>query len=256
MDILQSWVVIQIHRSNLLFWFLLLAVFSLSAVEPEEVIINEVYYWPKGPVVPGHNETVELLVVADQINVNGLQVSDRDVWDKATEGQCTLQDLGQGFLKSVRSGTLIVIHRGEGKDDTDGSDFVLRFYARSSRFCNTAPTTNSFELSNHDDNLHVLHHGKQVDFLKYRASNPKEERSHATSGSLGWDGGEERHIPIGKVQDNTGIRFLGNEPELNDYPASWLAYSEPYLKDNNIGKPNGGANTVWIEGLRKAAKAK
>ena len=233
-----------------------LGIASLAALEPNDVIINEVYFFPKGPIDPEHCETVELLVVADKVNLNGLQLSDRDIWKEPSESQVTVQDMGQGFLNSVRSGTLIVIYRREGIDDTDGSDFVIRLHARSSLFCNTAPSTNSFELSNHDDNLHLLHQGKQIDYVRYRASNPSpKERSFAQPGALEWENGSQGFIPIGKLQDNVGIRFVGNKPELNNFPAAWVAYPEPYIKRNNIGKPNGAANTVWIEQLRDKARA-
>lgn len=227
----------------------------MEAVEPDEVIINELYFSPKGGG-PGHFETVELLVVANELDLNGLQVSDRDFWNRQTEEQCTLQDLGQGFLAAVRSGTLLVIHRGEGTDDTDPSDFLLRFYAKSSLFCNTAPTTNAFKFSNQEDNLHLLHRGgDQVDFIKYRASNRKNQGS-SEPGVLEWENGAKGCISIGLIDENVGVRFLGNKPELNNFPAAWQAYSETYRVSDNIGKPNGGLNTQWINELRQRVDPK
>ncbi len=219
------------------------------AVAPGEVIINEVYFNLLESPEPNHFEAVELLVVKSGLDLNGLQISDRDIWNRQSEDQCTVQDLGQGFLGNLRPGTLIVLYNGIGTDDTNASDFVLRFYAQSSLFCNSAPHTNSFRIADSGDNLHLLHLGKQVDFLKYRTKTGK--LTSADPGELGWDGGVKATIDVGKEDENVGFRFLGDKPELNDYPAAWRPYTEPYLETNNLGEPNGGKNSDWIEKLRK-----
>src|SRR5688500_11979326 len=103
----------------------------LGAAEANDVIINEIYFNPK-ETWKDQSEAVELLVVKDGVNLNGLIVSDREVWNKRGEEQCLLQDMGQSFLTSVRSGTLIVISKGAGTDDTDPSDFVVRLFAKTS----------------------------------------------------------------------------------------------------------------------------
>src|SRR5690606_14872380 len=128
-----------------------------------------------------------------------------------------------GFLSAVRSGTLIVIYNGSGQDDTNPADFVLKFYAKSSLFCNIAPTKNAFDLRKQGRALHLLHLARQVDFLKYRASDAKHF-APATPGLLHWEGGREGHVDVGKTGENTGIRFLGDKPDLNDFPAAWIAY--------------------------------
>ncbi|MFN7139364.1 MAG: hypothetical protein ACK4UN_08505 [Limisphaerales bacterium] len=227
----------------------LIGITGVSAIAPGDVIINEVYFSNKGGG-PGHYEAVELLVVADKLNLNGLQISDRDLWHKPAEYQCTINDMGQGFLSSVRSGTLIVIYDGPGTDVIDTNNFVLKLYTQSSLFCNTAPGTNGFSLVNKADNLHLVHLNKQIDFVKYQVAGANT-RAPGDPGTLSWDNGGEGHIVIDADGGSTGFRFLGNKPELNDYPAAWHAYSEKYTKVDNLGKPNGGANTEWIERLRQ-----
>ncbi|MFN7140949.1 MAG: hypothetical protein ACK4UN_16585 [Limisphaerales bacterium] len=233
-------------------WVVLLAG-SLQAIEPGDVIINEVYYHPR-TVVTNHYEAVELLVVKDKVDLNGLQLSDRDVWNVPTEYQCTLQDAGKGFLKSVPSGTLIVIYDGKGDDDIDHSDFTLKLYARSSLYCNLGGRTNAFHLGNYGDNLHLMHVGKQVDFLKYRP-NDRPERG-GDPGSLDWEKGFDGFIDVGLMNENVGFRFIGDKPYLNDFLATWMIYPETYLESDNLGKPNGGRNTAWIEKLRESSSAK
>ncbi len=236
-------------RNGLLGAALFLGLGSATALEIGDVTINEVYFSPKGGG-QGHHEAVELLVAKDKVDLNGITISDRDFWEKPTEDQCTLQDLGQGFLSSVRSGTLIVIYNGIGEDDTDPNDFVLRFYAKSSLYCNTAPTGNSFKFSNKGDNLHLFQFSKQLDFVKYRTSD-LSTRGIADPGLLEWQGGASGYVDVALTGQSTGFRFLGNRADLNDYPAAWTPYSETYKENNNLGKPNGGVNTEWIRLLRE-----
>ncbi len=222
---------------------------SLLAVEPNEVIINEVYFdefnKDRGT---NHFEAVELLVVTDSLDLNGLQVTDRDVWNVPTEFQCILQDAGQDFLRSVPSGTLLVIYNGQGEDDIDAKDFKLSFYAKSSLFCNVVGKTNAFYLGNYGDNVHLLHNENQVDYIKYRP-NDKPARG-GDAGKLEWEKGFDGFIDVGKMNDSTGFRYMGDKPEMNSYPATWQAYTETYIESNNLGLPNGGRNTKWIEKLR------
>ncbi|MBA4149246.1 MAG: hypothetical protein H0X66_14120 [Verrucomicrobia bacterium] len=235
--------------------FLWVGIFALRAANPGDVIINEIYFDAKKGLGKSHFEAVELLVVADKLNLNGLQVSDRPIWNVPKNDQCTLQDLGHGFLSAVPSGTLIVIYDGNGTDDTNANDFTLSFYARSSLYCNVAPTGNAFSFRKPGKSLHLLYLNGQVDFLKYRASNATHN-GPADPGKLGWENGVKGYIDVGMIGENVGFRFLGNKADLNDFPAAWMAYSEDYKKDNNLGKPNGGVNTVWIEALRaKASQA-
>ncbi|MBA4148970.1 MAG: hypothetical protein H0X66_12710 [Verrucomicrobia bacterium] len=224
------------------------------AAEPGEIIINEVYFNARGGST-NHVEAVELLVVADKVNLNGIQISDRDFWGAATEDQCTLQDLGQGFLNEVPSGTLVVIYNGFGADEIDSSNYVLRFWAKSSLFCNVSPTGNATQLGDHGDNLHLLQAGKQLDFVKFRASD-RPGQGLGDPGNLGWEKGSNGYIDVGPYRENVGFRFLGDTAELNNYPAAWQVYSETYLKDNNLGKPNGGRNTAWIKSLRGSPNKK
>ncbi|MBA4148819.1 MAG: hypothetical protein H0X66_11955 [Verrucomicrobia bacterium] len=244
----------QVWTSGLSLW-LFTGLCALHAIEPGDVIINEVYFdnYTKDRGT-NHFEAVELLVVKDKINLNGLQISDRDIWTVPSEFQCILQDAGQGFLQSVRSGTLLVIYDGAGDDDTDGEDFTITLYARSSLFCNLAGRTNAFYLGNYGDNLHLMHNNKQVDFIKYRPNNRPERGGDP--GNLEWDKGFDGFIDVGLSGESTGFRFLGDKQELNAYPAAWQAYSESYFKSNNLGKPNGGRNTVWIEKLRQQSSVK
>ena len=235
------------------FAVLLFSVCSLLAVQPGDVIINEVYFNTKNET--NILEAVELLVVKDKLDLNGLQITDRGVWNKATEDQCTLNDLGQGFLNEVSSGVIVVIYNGGGEDDTDASDFVLRFYAKSSLFCNVAPTTNAFRLNDRGDNLHLLHLGKQIDFLKYRAADFSKQGS-GEPGSLNWQNGANGFIEIGKEDENCGFHFLGDKADLNDYPAAWQPYPETYLEKNNLGKPSDGRNAEWVKQLRASSKGK
>lgn len=238
------------RKATCAFCSILMAIaLSTQAVEPGDVVLNEVYFNLLESPEPNHFEAVELLVVQDNLDLNGLQVSDRDIWDRPAEDQCTLQDLGQGFLRGVKSGTLIVLFNGAGEDDTDSSDFLLRFFATSSLYCNVAPTTNAFRIADQGDNLHLLHSGRQVDFLRYLSKTSK--RRAGEPGTLTWHGGNDGFIEIGDIDENVGFRFHGDKPELNDYPAAWLPYSEPTTKASNLGQPNGGRNTDWIEQLRK-----
>lgn len=223
---------------------------SVDAVEPGDVIINEVYFNNVSKDLgTNHFDAVELLVVADKSDLNGLMISDRDKWNVRGEFAGILQDAGQGFLRSVRSGTLLVIYDGTGEDDTDATDFTLALYTDSSLFCNLAGQTNMFLIGNPGDNLHVLHNEQQVDFVKYR---PNDKPEHGGDpGRLGWDKGFNGFIDVGLVNENAGFRFLGDKADLNDYPAAWQPYPESYYQTNNLGQPNGGRNTVWIESLRR-----
>lgn len=236
-----------------LFLLVLIGLGNLNAVEPGDVIINEVYFdnftRDRGPK---HFEAVELLVVADKCDLNGLLISDRDKWNVQTEFQGVLQDAGQGFLRSVRSGTLVVIYDGVGTDDTDPEDFTITLYADSSLFCNLGGRTNAFYLGNYGDNLHLLHNDKQIDFIKFRP-NDREERG-GDPGNLEWDNGIDGFIDTGLMNESTGVRYLGDKPELNDFPVAWQRYNETYFESNNLGQPNGGRNTDWIENLRKGAE--
>ena len=220
----------------------------LFAAAPGDIIINEVYFnATDGPT--NDVEAVELLVVTDNVDLTGIQISDRDVWNAPSEEQCTLQDLGQGFLRSVPSGTLIVIYDGNGTDDTDASDFVMRFWARSSLYCNVAPTGRALQLGDHGDNLHLIQGNKQLDFVKYRASD-RPGAGKGEPGNLNWEKGREGYIDIGPYRTTRGFRYLGDKADLNDFPVAWQVYSETYLEQNNLGEPNGGRNTTWIEQLR------
>lgn len=232
--------------------FLVIGSSLLRAVQPGDVIINELYFHPTKGAGKDHIQAVELLVVADKPNLNGLQVSDRPLWNVPKNGQCTVQDLGAGFLDAVPSGTLIVIYNGKGTDDTDVSDFTLSFYAQSSLYCNVAPEGRAFGFRNVGHSLHLLHFNKQVDFVKYRAD---DATHHAPSepGKLSWENGAQGHVPIGKIGENVGIRFLGNKPDLNDFLAAWMPYAEDVKTANNLGEPNGGRNTEWVKALRAKA---
>ncbi len=245
---------IRLGLKNVVFVVFLMSLSTLRAFQPGDVIFNEVHFDSNKPADKGILSAVELLVVADKADLNGLQVTDRPFWNVPKNDQCTLQDLGRGFLGTVRSGTLIVIYNGKGQDDTDGEDFVMTFYARSSLFCNVAPTKSAFDLAPVGRGIHLLHLGAQVDFVKYRASNA-EHFAPAHPGKLKWEKGADGHIAIGKIGENMGVRFYGDKPDLNDFPIAWFPYSETHKKDNNLGLPNGRANTRWINALRdKASK--
>lgn len=227
----------------------LVGVPNLYAVQPYDVIINELYFPPLKPKGKGPLQAVELLVVKEGLNLNGLQVSDRMLWNVPAKDQCTLQDLGRGFLEKVPSGTLIVIYNGKGKDDTNADDFVLTFYAQSSLFCNVAPSGSAFHVRGVGNGFHLLHLNRQVDFVKFRASDATH-KAPADPGKLNWENGVNGHVDVKETGQNLGIRFLGNKPDLNDYPAAWMPYSDKGRDLDTLGKPNGGLNTDWIEELR------
>ncbi len=218
---------------------------TAKALEPGDVIINEVRFNSIGTGAES-SEAVELLVVADKVNLNGLQISDRNEWNKETEEQCILNDLNQGFLTNVRSGTLLVIYAGKGEDKTTGADFTITLHVKSSLFCNASPTGKGFALHNQGDNLHLLHNGRQIDFVKY-ATQDRRKNLCGDPGSLKWEGGELGYIDISSTEI-TGFRFMGNTVEWNDHPAIWQTYS--HVEDDNLGSPNGGRNTEWINLLR------
>lgn len=236
-------------RLKFLIALFLFAASTLGAVQPGDVIINEVYFGAPREAEKDSLQVVELLVVTDGSNLNGLQVSDRPRWNVPDKGQCTLQDSGLGFLSAVGSGTLLVIYNGSGTDDTNAVDHLLIFYAQSSLFCNLAPTGEPFSFAKAGDGMHLLHLGKQVDFVKYRVTSAPSP-GQADPGKLNWENGAKGHINIGNLGDNVGFRFLGNKPELNDYLATWMPYSEQYKTANNLGQPNGGVNTEWVKALR------
>ncbi|MFN7138377.1 MAG: hypothetical protein ACK4UN_03455 [Limisphaerales bacterium] len=240
-------------RCLLIVWLFIATFHPVQALEPGDIIINEVYFNARGGTT-NHVEAVELLVIADKANLNGLQISDRDFWGAPTEDQCTLNDLGQGFLSAVPSGTLLVIYNGHGQDDTNSSDHTLVFWAKSSLFCNISPTGNATQLGDHGDNLHLLQLGKQLDFVKFRASD-RPGQGKGDPGKLHWENGSEGFIDVGPYRENVGFRFLGDKADLNDYSAAWMVYAETYLVTNNLGKPNGGRNTEWIETLRRPKTA-
>ncbi len=224
-------------------------VLSAQAVEPGDLIINEVYFNNRG-MAKGHYQAVELLVVKDQADLNPLLISDRDFWQFEAEDQGILQDLGQGFLNSVPSGTLIVIYNGIGTDDTDAKDFVMRFYTKSSLFCNLAPTTNAFRFNPASDNVHLVQEKTQIDFVKFRSTD-RARTGPSDPGALNWEKGNQGYVDVGITDENTGIKFVGDKPDMNDFLATWQTYPETYLEQNNLGEPNGGRNTKWIESLRK-----
>ena len=228
-----------------IFSFMLFAAFgAVAATGPGDIIINEIVFRPKGD--DELSESVELLVVGDKVNANGLRISDRNEWDKETEDQCVLNDLGQGFLSSVRSGTLIVVCNGKGQDDIDASDFVIRLYVKSSLFCNASPTANAFRLHNRGDNIHLLMGTRQLDFVKFSES--ADRVATGDPGHAKWERGVNGFIDISTVPHHAGFRFMGDSPELNDYLVTWRVYSAD--ENDNVGKPNGGRNTEWINLLR------
>ncbi len=148
-----------------------------------------------------------------------------------------------------------MLYNGVGVDDVDPKDFVLRFYANSSLFCNIAPTGHSFQLNDGGDSIHLIHSEKQIDFVKYRASD-FPTLGAGNPGGLEWEAKSNGCVDVGIRVESTGIRFIGDKPDLNIYHATWQAFAETSLVDNNLGKPNGGRNTTWIENLRTAAKKK
>lgn len=237
---------------------LLLAIWLFASLgvmhgfEPGEIIINEVYFNTSGG--PANDfEAVELLVITNGIDLNGLQVSDRNTWFKSTEDQCTLSDLGQGFLAAVPSGTLVVLYNGTGKDDTNASDFVLRFYIKSSLFCNAAPTGNGFQLNDRGDNLHLTYERQQIDFLQFGSSD-ETMPPLGEPGGLQWDRSGKGYIDVAPFRHNTGFRFIGDTAEMNDFIATWRVYSETVVEENNLGKPSPGRNAEWVKKLRATAK--
>lgn len=224
--------------------WLLCSALVVRALGPGDVIFNEIRFNAKGSG-DNHFEAVELLVAVEKANLNGLQISDRNIFYEQDEEQCTLNDLGQGFLQNVPAGTLIVVYDGKGTDDIDNSDFVLRFYVKSSLFCNAAPTGKGFALHNGADNLHLIQNGKQIDFLKYSTVERRNPLS-GDPGNLKWEHGATGFIDI--TAEDVGFRFMGDSPELNDFLVTWRTY--PGSEDNNFGIPNGGRNTEWINLLR------
>lgn len=218
---------------------------AAKALQPGDVIINEVRFNPRGSDLAVF-EAVEVLVVADKVNLNGLHITDRNFWDKESEEQCTINDMAQGFLTNVRSGTLVTIYAGKGQDDIDPNDFTLTFYVNSSIFCNAAPTGKAFSLYNHGDNIHLLHKRRQIDFVKY-ATPERSDGPCGDPGSLKWESGARGFIDI-SPEPKAGFRFIADSIELNDYPAAWRTYIG--AEDDNLGKPNGGRNTEWINLLR------
>ncbi len=217
---------------------------GLKPPGPGDVIINE-FYWHTTGGGKGHYEAVELLVANPGLDLNGLRITDADEWNAFKEHQCVLEDKGKGFLRNLPPGTLIVIYDGIGKDDVDPSDFLLEFYARSSGYC-FVPTGRAFAMDDRGDDLHLTFRLKrQVDFIKYRSSDYKNFGG-GDPGGLPWKG----YIDVGRFRTNAGTRFMGASAPANDDPGLWESYDVIYPIENNLGKPNGGANTGWIMGLR------
>ncbi|MBN2376411.1 MAG: hypothetical protein JXD22_08420 [Sedimentisphaerales bacterium] len=238
--------------------YLMLMVLGLCGVVegalPGEVIINE-FYWHTTGNGPDHYEAVELLVTKNDVNLNGVRVSDRNEWNVIDEGQCTINDQGKGFLTGLRSGTLLVIFNGYGEDDTDASDYVLKLYAQSSPYCDVGATGEAFLLNDKGDNLHLSQGDtEQLDFIKYRSSDYKETGG-GDPGKCIWKGGKDGYIDVGTYRLNTGTRYMGNSIEGNDEPKQWENYIETYPMSNNLGLPNGGPNSDWIQALRDKSAA-
>ena len=226
--------------------FFFLSSISFAALQ-KNVIINE-FYWHTTGGGKDHYEAVELLVLKPNLDLNNLCLSDRNTFDKVSENVVTLNDNKQGFLKNLKPGTLIVIYNGEGKDDVDSSDYIIRLYSKSSPFATNAGK-NSFSLNDKGDNLHIYKGKTQYHFIKYRSSDyPKE--GDGRPGKIPWKGGKSNYINTGLFRLNAGTKFASNSYEKSLQPHYWESYSIIYPLKNNLGLSNGGENSKWIASLR------
>jgi predicted outer membrane repeat protein len=203
-----------------------------------DVIINE---FSQGS--DGGKEWVEILVVKDNLNLQGVRLTD----DPATTGDKLDITLSGAGFNSLRAGTLIVLYNGGDVDGTitpdltynpSVGDYTLQISSRNTSGTyavtrNNIAAWNSVtgaitNASNTDTPRLINASGTEI----YRF--PRTTPAGATTVPL---------VPV-----NRAAAYLGNSAAGATNAANWSAdFPSPGA---NPGLPNGGDNTAWINSLR------
>ena len=205
---------------------------GLSAQLPKsaasQVLINE---WSQGG--NGRQEWVELLTTTTT-DLRGWQLTDET---ESTLGQVNVTFTKRDFWQSVPAGTLILIYDGSNPDPSlplddldvnDGNGRIVVSHADTSlfstkrwgRLANTVPTDNPILR---DANGVVVHDWDQNNDSRFtdRATRPGNQAATA---------------------------YLGNTVDGVTSAANYVLLD---LNSTTPGDPNRGANTAWIESLRR-----
>ena len=209
----------------------IVCIFSIlisSIISAQSVIVNEMSQGNGG-----YKEWVELLVVDNNVDMRNWELGENDdgVWNSIV----TFSNASQ--WQSVRSGTLIVVFNQDavddvitasGSDDTDFSDFNVTIAANNTTFF-LDPWTGLGEFGNSDsddcaairDDADVMVHDMAVTHGVPTVAAPTVNKT--------------------KFYASDNVASVINN-------ANWIV-------DNALnaipGQPNGGANTVWINFLRR-----
>ncbi len=178
----------------------------------ESIIINE---WSQG--AGGSKEWVELLLVADSLDLNGWDLGDSSPGDLTFEANSLWQNLS--------AGTRLVIYNGNDRDtvlppdDFDPSDCTLVVAHNSEYFSGGWP---AFSNSNNADNPH----------LRDAGGNTAHDFSTAPAGLH--PGGAE------------SIAYVGDTAVDITQTANWTIAD---AANATPGLGNGGANSAWVANL-------
>ncbi|MFQ6613358.1 MAG: hypothetical protein ACE5D1_00805 [Fidelibacterota bacterium] len=222
--------------------FAILSIGSLSAQNPNDVIINE--YNDNGGASGIKNgidmtlEWVELLVVKGPVDLRNWYITDEE-WTELTttsaEGKLQLAD--SPAFSSVATGTYVVIVKGNGTDDTNAADGNLVLYTGNANVASHY----TFSLALGGDGIALIADDDQTAGEKDAGEIPVDYVS--------W--GSVRDVPTGLTWDNaiTGTEdedsyFSNGSNFNNDAAADWVTNAENggSLDNRTPGAANPGQN--------------
>lgn len=200
--------------------------FSLS-MHSQSVIINEISQGSDG-----NKEWIELLVVADGVDLRNWDLGDNDdgTWDNLV----TFADVPA--WQNVRSGTHIVIYNQNdvdgtiiltGGEDTDFFDFSVIIKSTNPAFFSGGYGSIAKFNNSDSDDAAAIRDATDIIIHDMVVSHP---------------------VPTVPAPEAGEVKFFtGNSALSTNTNANWTTAASTA---GTPGQPNGGANTIWINSLR------